>query len=38
MSAKDPLIPPTPSEADYLGEPLQPHEDLPQAGDPVVLF
>jgi pyridoxamine 5'-phosphate oxidase len=38
MSANDPLIPPTPSEADYLSRPLQPHEDLPQAGDPVVLF
>jgi pyridoxamine 5'-phosphate oxidase len=38
MSAKDPLIPPTPSEADYLSRPLQPHEDLPQAGDPVALF
>jgi pyridoxamine 5'-phosphate oxidase len=38
MSAKDPLIPPTPSEADYLSRPLQPHEDLPQTGDPVALF
>jgi pyridoxamine 5'-phosphate oxidase len=38
MSAKDPLIPPSPSEADYLGRPLQPDEDLPQAGDPVALF
>ena len=38
MSSKDPLIPPTPSEADYLSRPLQPHEDLPQTGDPVALF
>ncbi len=38
MTSNDPLIPPTPSEEDYLGRPLKPDEDLPQAGDPVVLF
>ena len=38
MSQNDPLIPPTPSEADYLKRPLKPDEDLPQAGDPIVLF
>ena len=38
MSAKDPLIPPTPSEADYLSRPLKPDEDLPQTGDPMALF
>jgi pyridoxamine 5'-phosphate oxidase len=38
MSEKDPLIPPTPSEADYLSRPLQPHENLPQTGDPIALF
>ncbi len=38
MSAKDPLIPPSPSEADYLSRPLKPDEDLPQTADPVVLF
>jgi pyridoxamine 5'-phosphate oxidase len=38
MSADDPLIPPTPSEADYLARPLTPDEDLPAVADPVVLF
>jgi pyridoxamine 5'-phosphate oxidase len=38
MSAHDPLIPPTPSEEEYLRRPLQPHEDLPQVADPVALF
>jgi pyridoxamine 5'-phosphate oxidase len=38
MSQHDPLIPPTPSEADYLSQPLKPHEDLPQVGDPIALF
>ena len=38
MSADDPLIPPTPSEEDYLRRPLQPHEDLPAVGDPIALF
>ena len=31
MTADDPLIPPTPSEEDYLRRPLQPHEDIPAA-------
>ena len=38
MSADDPLIPPTPTEEDYLRRPLQPHEDIPAAADPVALF
>jgi pyridoxamine 5'-phosphate oxidase len=38
MSTNDPLIPPTPSEADYLSRPLQPHEDLPTVDDPIALF
>jgi len=38
MSRSDPLIPPTPTEADYLSRPLTPEEDLPQAGDPIALF
>ena len=38
MSADDPLIPPTPSEAEYLARAPAPDEDLPQAADPVALF
>ena len=38
MKRDDPLIPPTPSEEDYLSRPLQPHEDIPAASDPVALF
>ncbi len=38
MKPDEPLIPPTPSEAEYLNRPLQPDEDLPQAGDPMALF
>ena len=38
MTRDDPLIPPTPSEEDYLKRPLQPHEDIPATADPVVLF
>jgi pyridoxamine 5'-phosphate oxidase len=38
MSKPDPLIPPTPTEADYLSRPLSPEEDLPQTGDPFALF
>ena len=38
MSPSDPLIPPTPSEADYLSRPLKPEEDLPAVADPVALF
>lgn len=38
MTADDPLIPPTPSEEDYLRRPLQPHEDIPATGDPIALF
>jgi pyridoxamine 5'-phosphate oxidase len=38
MSQHDPLIPPTPSEDDYLRRPLRPDEDLPQAVDPIALF
>ena len=38
MKRDDPLIPPSPSEEDYLTRPLQPHEDLPQVGDPIALF
>ena len=38
MSQHDPLIPPTPSEADYLRRPLKADEDLPPAADPVALF
>lgn len=38
MTPDDPLIPPTPSEEDYLRRPLQPHEDIPEAADPVALF
>jgi pyridoxamine 5'-phosphate oxidase len=38
MSPKDPLIPPSPSEADFLDWPLKPDEDLPQTGDPIALF
>lgn len=38
MKPNDPLIPATPSEAEYLSRPLQPDEDLPQTADPVALF
>ena len=38
MTRDDPLIPPTPSEEDYLKQPLQPHEDIPAAADPIDLF
>ena len=38
MSQHDPLIPPTPSDADYLSRPLKPEEDLPAVADPVSLF
>jgi pyridoxamine 5'-phosphate oxidase len=38
MSADDPLIPPTPSEAEYLARPPAPDEDLPAVADPIVLF
>ena len=38
MTRDDPLIPPTPSEEDYLKRPLQPHEDIPASADPVALF
>jgi pyridoxamine 5'-phosphate oxidase len=38
MTRDDPLIPPTPSEEEYLSRPLQPHEDLPETPDPVALF
>jgi pyridoxamine 5'-phosphate oxidase len=38
MKRDEPLIPPTPSEEEYLNRPLQPHEDLPQTGDPIALF
>jgi pyridoxamine 5'-phosphate oxidase len=38
MTREDPLIPPTPSEEDYLKRPLQPHEDIPATADPVALF
>ena len=38
MSPSDPLIPPTPSEADYLSRLLRPDEDLPETGDPIALF
>ena len=38
MSADAPLIPPTPSEEEYLRRPLHPHEDLPAVGDPIALF
>ncbi len=38
MTRDDPLIPPTPSEEDYLSRPLQPHEDIPATADPVALF
>jgi len=38
MSADDPLIPPTPSEEDYLRRPLTPDQDLPQTDDPIALF
>ena len=38
MTRDDPLIPPTPSEEEYLTRPLQPHEDIPATADPVALF
>ena len=38
MMRDDPLIPPTPSEEDYLSRPLQPHEDIPATADPIALF
>jgi pyridoxamine 5'-phosphate oxidase len=38
MTRDDPLIPPTPSEEDYLRRPLKPHEDIPETGDPIALF
>ena len=38
MTPDDPLIPPTPSEEDYLKRPLQPHEDIPATADPIALF
>ncbi len=38
MKRDDPLIPPTPSEDDYLSRPLQPHEDIPAGADPIALF
>jgi pyridoxamine 5'-phosphate oxidase len=38
MSQHNPLIPPTPSEAEYLSRPLKPEEDLPAVGDPMALF
>ena len=38
MKRDDPLIPPTPSEEDYLKRPLQPHEDIPATADPIALF
>ena len=38
MTRDDPLIPPTPSEEDYLSRPLQPHEDIPATADPIALF
>jgi len=38
MTRDDPLIPPTPSEEDYLKRPLQPHEDIPATVDPIALF
>src|SRR5215472_3414659 len=38
MTRDDPLIPPTPSEEDYLKRPLQPHEDIPATTDPIALF
>ena len=38
MKRDDPLIPPTPSEEEYLSRPLQPHEDIPAVADPVALF
>jgi pyridoxamine 5'-phosphate oxidase len=34
----NPLIPPTPSEAEYLSQPLAPHEDIPATADPIALF
>jgi pyridoxamine 5'-phosphate oxidase len=33
-----PLIPPSPSEEEYLHRPLQPHEDIPATDDPMALF
>jgi pyridoxamine 5'-phosphate oxidase len=38
MTPDDPLIPPTPSDDDYLRRPLDPHEDIPEVADPIVLF
>jgi pyridoxamine 5'-phosphate oxidase len=38
MTSHDPLIPPTPTEAEYLARPLKPEEDLPATGDPIALF
>jgi pyridoxamine 5'-phosphate oxidase len=38
MKPDDPLIPPTPSEEDYLHRPLEPHEDIPDVADPIALF
>ena len=38
MKRDAPLIPPTPSEEEYLSRPLQPHEDIPASADPVALF
>ena len=38
MTRDDPLIPPTPSEEDYLRRPLQPHEGLTGARVPTVGF
>jgi pyridoxamine 5'-phosphate oxidase len=38
MSADDPLIPPTPNEAEYLARAPAPDEDLPAVADPIVLF
>jgi pyridoxamine 5'-phosphate oxidase len=38
MSADTPLIPPTPTEDEYLSRPLAPDEDLPPVADPLALF
>jgi pyridoxamine 5'-phosphate oxidase len=38
MNPDDPLIPPTPSEAEHLARALAPDEDLPAVADPIALF
>jgi pyridoxamine 5'-phosphate oxidase len=38
MNAHPSLIPPTPSQEEYLSRPLDPHEDIPAVNEPVVLF